>query len=255
MEKAEAIKILRETHDKALFSVRTALETLIPGLKESEDERIRKAMLQHFKNKTKEKWCNIPVKDIISYLEKQNHDGKKWIIPAELNRLETLRYEAGFDDGVRSKMEKQKEQKPVEPSDEELQRHQYELYDFKVFAAKQAKEHHISFVHDFEWNNFCEELLSYFNEKQKPAEWSEEELVALTRVGGILRDYGHGELAKTVFMIEGKLANLAVFNKSIWRPSEEQIEALERCVEYLEESDNEDADILAGLYEQLEKLM
>ena len=61
-----------------------------------------------------------------------------------------------------------KEQKPTEPSDDELQRHQDELYDFKVFAAKQAKEHHISFVHDFEWDNFCGELLSYFNEKQKP---------------------------------------------------------------------------------------
>lgn len=40
-----------------------------------------------------------------------------------------------------------------------------------------------------------------------------------------------------------------------WKPSEEQMGALERSVEYLEESDNEDADILAGLYEQLKKLM
>jgi len=47
------------------------LEFLFPQLKESRDEQIRKAMLQHFKNKTKEKWCNIPVKDIISCLEKQ----------------------------------------------------------------------------------------------------------------------------------------------------------------------------------------
>lgn len=74
---------------------------------------------------------------------------------------------------------KEKEQKPVDPSDDELQRHQDELYNFKVFAAKQAKEHHISFVHDFEWNNFCAEILSYFNE-QKPAadkvfeEWVED---------------------------------------------------------------------------------
>ena len=75
-----------------------------------------------------------------------------------------------------SEIEKQKEQKPVEPSDDELQRHQDELHNFKVFAAKQAKEYHISFVHDFEWNNFCAELLSYFNE-QKP-EWSEEDETA-----------------------------------------------------------------------------
>lgn len=72
--------------------------------------------------------------------------------------------------------EKQTEPEPTEPSNEELQRHQDELYDFKVFATKQAKEHHISvsFVHDFEWNNFCAELLSYFNEKQKPADCIED---------------------------------------------------------------------------------
>ena len=74
-------------------------------------------------------------------------------------------------------LERQKEQKPINPSDDELQRHQDELYDFKVFATKQAKEHHISFVHDFEWNNFCAELLSYFNEKHEPAERGEDERI------------------------------------------------------------------------------
>lgn len=36
-----------------------------------EDERIRRKMIEHFKSKTKETWCNMPVKSIISYLEKQ----------------------------------------------------------------------------------------------------------------------------------------------------------------------------------------
>lgn len=62
------------------------------------------------------------------------------------------------------------------PSDEELQRLRDELYSFKVFAAKQAKEHHISFVHDFEWDNFCAALLSYFAEQkeQKPVDLEKE---------------------------------------------------------------------------------
>ena len=43
MEKKEAMKILKDFHDKsALFSVRTALDTIIPELRESEDERIMK---------------------------------------------------------------------------------------------------------------------------------------------------------------------------------------------------------------------
>lgn len=46
MDKQEAIKILKEFHDtSALFSVRTALETVFPELKESEDEKIRKRII------------------------------------------------------------------------------------------------------------------------------------------------------------------------------------------------------------------
>ena len=47
------------------------LESIFPELRESEDERIRKGMIEHFKAKTKETWCNMPVKDIIAYFEKQ----------------------------------------------------------------------------------------------------------------------------------------------------------------------------------------
>lgn len=41
MKKETALKILRELHAQALFSERTALETLIPELKESKDEKNR----------------------------------------------------------------------------------------------------------------------------------------------------------------------------------------------------------------------
>lgn len=47
MDKAEAIKILKDFHDEsAIFSVRTALETLHPELKESEDEKVRKTLIR-----------------------------------------------------------------------------------------------------------------------------------------------------------------------------------------------------------------
>ena len=32
--------------------------------------------------------------------------------------------------------------------------------------------------------------------------------------------------------------------KKNWKPSEEQMEALERCVDYLDDSDNEDAAVI-----------
>lgn len=119
-----------------------------------EDERIREFLIDLLSHGTwKKDWPFSPA-ECVAWLEKQKEPEN---ISASTMAPSCWELE-------------QKEQKPVEPSDEELERHQEELYNFKVFAAKQAKEHHISFVHDFEWNNFCAELLSYFNEKQKPVE-------------------------------------------------------------------------------------
>ena len=80
MDKEEAIKILKDFHDKsALFSVRTALETLHPELAESEDERIRKSLiilLQHFCKGYRVPGLDFPVsyKDMLAWLEKQYAD-------------------------------------------------------------------------------------------------------------------------------------------------------------------------------------
>ena len=84
----------------------------------------------------------------------------------------------------------------------------------------QAELDDINFQPDDKWT-YVEDLLNV-QSSWKP---SEEELVALKRAGSILRDYGHSELAKTIFMVEGKLANLSVVNKSIWKLSEKQMEA------------------------------
>lgn len=40
-----------------------------------------------------------------------------------------------------------------------------------------------------------------------------------------------------------------------WKPSKEQMEALDRCVEYLDESDNEDAEVMSSLSADLQKLL
>ena len=53
MEKKEAMKILKDFHDKStLLSVRTALDTIIPELKESEREKIRKEIIEYIKTGT-----------------------------------------------------------------------------------------------------------------------------------------------------------------------------------------------------------
>ena len=78
----------------------------------SEDERIRKALVEYFAPPVSFTTVRgIPVQKVRDWLEKQkeeNHNGKKWLTPEELHRIEQLRYEAGFDAGVRSEAEKRK---------------------------------------------------------------------------------------------------------------------------------------------------
>lgn len=77
MEKKEAMKILKEFRDKsALFSVRTALDTVIPELKESEDEKIRNLLIDIYKRAADtggEIYAEgITYKQVIAWLEKQS---------------------------------------------------------------------------------------------------------------------------------------------------------------------------------------
>lgn len=72
MDKQEAKKILKEFHDKsALFSVRTALETVLPELKEGEDEKIRKTLIEYFNAYPKDYYGELKKSHIIAWLEKQ----------------------------------------------------------------------------------------------------------------------------------------------------------------------------------------
>ena len=79
MEKKEAMKILKEFRDKsALFSVRTALDTVIPELKESEDEKIRKAIHIYLdwldgRNKDYQPKGDYTIRDMIAWLENQGN--------------------------------------------------------------------------------------------------------------------------------------------------------------------------------------
>lgn len=97
MKKKEAIEILKDFHDKsALFSVRTALETLIPELEDSEDERIRKEIQSVIKQLNKDTTIfgkKYNYNRWIAWLEKQkenvNNTNKEYWKPSE-EQLQTL---------------------------------------------------------------------------------------------------------------------------------------------------------------------
>ena len=120
MDKEQALIILKELYKDAFFSVRTALETLIPEIKEeAEDERIRKELIEHCKNQAKpyiDTGNECPqIQSWIAWLEKQGdqkstnnveprfHKGQ-WIACRGLNtafivNIDNDRYEVEFIDG------------------------------------------------------------------------------------------------------------------------------------------------------------
>lgn len=106
MEKKEAMKILKDFHDKsALFSVRTALETIFPELRESEDEKIRKELLSFCQNRA-DNYPNDPkYKNIsawIAWLKKQGEktQGKTALEAAKEEKVDNAnKIEPKFHEG------------------------------------------------------------------------------------------------------------------------------------------------------------
>ena len=74
MERKEAIEIIKKNYPDSSFTMlREALETLIPELKESEDERISKALIEHFacSHSSMYPYKGFTKKQILAWLEKQ----------------------------------------------------------------------------------------------------------------------------------------------------------------------------------------
>ena len=145
MKKKEAMKILKDFHDKsALFSVRTALDTIIPELKESEDERIRKSIIEYFES------CNIKHLDWIAWLEKQGkkisdkivekaRTEKQRVLLTETNGSANIDWDCRSLDDVKilleygldyiKKLEKQGEQKPFDYENTNIQQKDFASID------------------------------------------------------------------------------------------------------------------------------
>lgn len=224
MTRDEAIKILRGVHDKALFSVRNALETLIPELAENEDERVGNVI-----------YCTIrDDKDVKRILE-----GNGVSVDSALTYLENL--------------EKRKEQKLV-TFEEPYNSDEYEAVEIGDATCLRRKEQkHTEQIEDDEEKSIGTTLIDALNGnarlewelkragvnvqkliaylEQKPVEWNEEDRKMLNT---IISDGSRG------VEFDAKQVN---FLKSLcpqyrWKLSEQEKGALRTAIHVLTEERN-----------------
>lgn len=88
MEREEAIKIVKSHYPANKQMLNEALEFLIPELKDSEDERIRKALVRFHKSTIDVD--GIKGEDIVAWLEKQGNKKPIWSKEDEIGFNDTF---------------------------------------------------------------------------------------------------------------------------------------------------------------------
>ena len=263
------------------------LEALAPELRESEDERIRKALIEVFKEKLERgfEWVEygIPNRSVLSWLEKQKVEH-----PKEQNQnIELIQkswYMEGYHDCKFNKEPKwiiktgeggpryeenpkygqiiEEEQKSAEWNEEDE-----EMLNSCISSIEEAKENRYayketdgdtSYDHEIAWLKTLPLSLKKKNEdvaKLCSNEWSEEDEKDVAHIIRVLDDcyaYGKHDLSKTDH------DNLTSTIKSIrscpkasdnWKPTEEQMRALWDAYKGGKEQES-----LRELIEQLKKL-
>lgn len=277
----EALKAAIAAHKDEDRHLKATLERIFPELQESEDERIRKSIIcgmNALKEQGKETFATIPINDCIAWLEKQGESyTKKDVDDAYLKGISDAKQE----------LEKQGEQKSVldfKASNWYVSKVDGKIHDMtynpvdKVepkFKVKYAgSEYNVLEVKDIAGVTFygiedepnhidyvkaenCEIISGYaikengspyptkpavFSEK-KPTAWSEEDENYLQSAENAC-EYQYGKNTSTILWLK------SLKERNTWKPSKEQMEALDDAL-------NErgfDYNDLNSLYEQLKKL-
>ena len=302
----EALKRAKAAIDMAADKdlVGGVVRTILPELHESEDERIRRTLVEYFGRYNPEnKWDDeFSFKEVLAYLEKQK-DASKAIEAVDriykYTEVENVanahdmndsnpnkKYYCGWNDALGKiagilqdvySNEKQKEQKPLSTEETELNSIAF-LEQMGYTCIPPGKE-----LKPVEWSEEDKENLDkccaiiaqpdtffdpYFRQKcldflfeiskkfslQPKQEWSEED----EKILNIAIEWAETMSGQCSFvnMSSTDFRKIIAWLKSLrpsWKPSEEQMEVLERAStnEYLSAKQ---FDILVSLYEQLKKL-
>ena len=193
-------------------SPKEVIELIFPELAESEDERIRKELVQYLKD-----YPNIPTgqyskSDFFAYLEKlkeipmpssteliEKWDKEKTMLEekdfrGDEWRLAYTAYMDGFADGACVKLGKQKEQKPILFKNENLSELiKAEFEGFRNLLKKNGLDYEPQQIY---WDDFARLFDSSAREylkEQKPAEWTKEDKLMLDAVISIVEDWENGQ--------------------------------------------------------------
>jgi len=206
----EALEWARSIYPHTCGSEKEDLEHFFPELSESEDERIRKEIISF-------------VLEVLSR-QKDNYEDRK------------------FDSWL-AWLEKQKEQKPAEWSEEDGKNLEETLYFIREFQqSNRCKDEG-----DMQNSVTCENWLKSRFKSLRPQphkEWTEEDEKNITEILCILHMASLSDETRT------RLCNWIRNIHPHWKPSEEQMEALDNarfCKFY-------DRNELDSLYEDLKKL-
>lgn len=151
MTKEEAIEVVKEAMPTLWKETKEAIQTLIPELAESEDERIRKELLSFIESVQHSYLCATDKR-------------KKWI----------------------AYLEKQKEQKPFGHNNDATINTELNAYVCKQYQALQEENGGVlSFAR---YQNLAMDIWKWCKE-QKPVEWSEEDCAKIGTLSSIIFDY------------------------------------------------------------------
>lgn len=226
MDRNEAIEVVKKNWPSDGYtSLREALEVLVPELKDSEDERIRKELIGYLVHRA----------DVTAFLD-ETKDCKRWI----------------------AHLEKQKEQKPT--AEEILIK--AGLKPFKdgnqwcILVGDNIQEGVCGFGDTIE--DALYEFLKDVREQQKPTEWSEKDETAFNDLMWCIQqanksakdenDMGNIWFAEN--WAKNRLKSLRP--QPHWKPSEEQMNALKVVARGFP---TDDPDAIDSLLTDLQKLL
>ena len=150
---------------------------------------------------------------------------------------------------IRTWLEKQKEQKPIEPGCPQFVFDDVLALDYAMdIVYRKGNEQKLYEA----LKSLHSRLIDAFNNEQQPAEWSEEDERILKGIIGLVDHNQHYDVSNKEMIAWLK----SLRPHSHWKSSEEQMEALESAVKLYKDTHFEiHHEKIVSLYEQLKKLM